>query len=219
MSKTVCFFIGEDSGPKEKKIAALRQKWLSSADAVKLDYEVHDASKIDPRALQETLLGLPAVASRKVVLLKNCHRLDKKIKEILLSFAQSPSQYIILILDAERLSLTDAFVKKIKPQADLFSTTPPQKQNVFDMTQAISSRQPAAALKILSHLLREGDQPLQIMGALVWFWRKIQNRLPAVRYEQGLKFLQEADLNIKRSRIRPDYALELVVVKLSGLMT
>ena len=125
---------------------------------------------------------------------------------------------MVLVLEADRLSASDPFIKKIHKKADIFNFSQKERQNVFDMTKAMSSRQTAEALKILSELLTEGDQPLQIMGALVWFWRKIKDRLTAVRYVQGLQFLQEADLNIKRSRLRPDYALEVVVVKLTGLL-
>ena len=32
--------------------------------------------------------------------------------------------------------------------------------------------------------------------------------------ESGLLAMQEADLNIKRSRIKPEYALEVLIVKL-----
>ena len=218
MSQAIIIIIGEDPRPKEKQLAALKEKWLTSSDALKLDYESLDAHKLSHRALQEALLALPAVAARRLVILRNCQQLTKPVKDVLAAYAAAPFKHLILVLEADRLSATDPFIKKFHKKADIFDFSGKAKQNVFDMTKAMSARRAPEALRILSELLSEGDQPLQMMGALVWFWRKTKDRLSAVRYAEGLQYLQEADLNIKRSRLRPDYALELVVVKLTGLL-
>ncbi|MFA5260150.1 MAG: hypothetical protein WC450_02855, partial [Candidatus Omnitrophota bacterium] len=132
--------------------------------------------------------------------------------------AAAPSEHLILVLESARIPASDPFIKKFHKKADVFDFSKGGKQNVFDMTKAMSARQTVEALNILSELLNEGDQPVQIMGALVWFWRKIRDSLSAARYAQGLQCLQAADLNIKRSRLYPDYALELVIVQLTGLL-
>ena len=59
---------------------------------------------------------------------------------------------------------------------------------------------------------------LQLMGGLVWFWGKLKQRISAEKFKKGLLHLQEADLNIKRSRIKAEYALEVLVVKLCLLI-
>jgi hypothetical protein len=41
--------------------------------------------------------------------------------------------------------------------------------------------------------------------------------MPPAKFEKGLLALGEADLNIKRSRLKPEQALELLVVKLCAL--
>ena len=56
------------------------------------------------------------------------------------------------------------------------------------------------------------------MGALVWFWGKSQDRMPGERFRKGLLVLQEADVNIKRSRLKPEYAVEVAVIKLMRLL-
>lgn len=218
MSEAIIMILGDDPSPKEKKLAALKEQCLTSADALKLDYDSLDAYKLSPRVLQETLLALPAVAGRRLVIVRNCQHLTKPVKDVLAAYAAAPFEHLMLVLEAARIPASDPFVKKFHKKAEIFDFSKGGKQNVFDMTKAISARQTAEALRILSELLKEGDQPLQIMGALVWFWREIQNRLSQARYVQGLQFLQEADLNIKRSRLYPDYALELVVVQLTGLL-
>ncbi len=60
--------------------------------------------------------------------------------------------------------------------------------------------------------------PLQIMGALVWYWGKEGKACGKERFERGLKALEEADLNIKRSRLEPQYAVEKLVVELGLLL-
>ncbi len=218
MSQAISIIIGDDPHPKEKKLASLKEQCLTSSDALKLDYDSLDAHKLSPRILQETLLALPAVADRRLVVVRNCQQLSKPVKDVLVAYAAAPFEHVFLVLEAARLTSADPFIKKFLKKADIFDFSSKGKPNVFDMTKAISARQTAEALRILAELLTEGDQPLHIMGALVWFWREIKNRLSPARYREGLQFLQDADLNIKRSRLYPDYALELVVVQLTSLL-
>jgi len=44
---------------------------------------------------------------------------------------------------------------------------------VWDLVDLIASRQPKRALEFLDRVLREGEQPLQILGALTWMYRKV----------------------------------------------
>ena len=113
-----------------------------------------------------------------------------------------------------------SFLKKTKPFVKVPDAPPPAKQNIFDVTRAMTRLRLTEALKILSGLLRDGTHPLQLMGGLVWFWKKCRNRFQTSpdKYEKGLVILQEADLNLKRSRLRPDHALEVLVVKLCGIL-
>jgi DNA polymerase III delta subunit len=90
---------------------------------------------------------------------------------------------------------------------------------VFDMTKLIAAGRPKDALKMLSDFYSEGVHPLQIMGGLVWFWGKEGRLLQKEKFERGLKALEEADLNIKRSRLDPEYAVEKLVVELTGLLS
>ena len=219
MDPSIIILIGEDPRPKAKRLAALKERWLPSDDALKLDYERLDAYKLSCRALRECLLVLPAVAARRLVVVTNCQHLTKPVKDALAAYAGAPWDHLVLVLEAARMTATDPWIKKFQKKAEIVGSSPGPGQNVFDMTRAMATRKPEEALRILFELLSGGDQPLQIMGALVWFWcHKIKDRLNGVLYAEGLQCLQQADLNIKRSRLRPDYALELVVVKLTGLL-
>ena len=89
--------------------------------------------------------------------------------------------------------------------------------NIFDMTKLMSARKTTEALKMLNDFFNQGTYPLQMMGAIVWYWGKEGRALGNVKFEKGLKALEEADLNIKRSRLLPEYALEKLVVELVEL--
>jgi len=94
----------------------------------------------------------------------------------------------------------------------------PEGPNVFDMTKLITARRSGDALKMLDGFYRDNVHPLKIMGALVWYWGKEGKALGPERFERGLKALEEADLNIKRSRLNPQYAVEKLVVELGLLL-
>jgi DNA polymerase-3 subunit delta len=44
---------------------------------------------------------------------------------------------------------------------------------VWELVDLIASRQPKRAMEFLDRVLREGEQPLQILGALTWMYRKV----------------------------------------------
>ena len=44
---------------------------------------------------------------------------------------------------------------------------------VWELANLLGNRQPGRALDFLDRLLREGEQPLQILGAITWMYRKI----------------------------------------------
>ena len=48
-----------------------------------------------------------------------------------------------------------------------------RKNTVWQLTDMLASRKRAAALAFLDNLLREGEQPVGIVGALAWMYRKL----------------------------------------------
>ena len=211
-------FLGEDSDKKELKIAEIKTKVLPSPDAQKFDYEVLYAHKLSPEVLKKTLIDLPAVAKKRLVLLHDGHKLSPQNKKLILEFVSAEADHVVLLLESREWEPGDSFVKKIKPYVKILDFLKQEKLNVFNMTRAMTLHRKQEALKILFGLLAEGVHPLQIMGGLVWFWGKSKGRMAPQSFEKGLEFLQEADLNIKRSRLRPDYSLEVLVVKLCGIL-
>ena len=216
----IYLFLGEDREAKEQKIAEIKKTCLPSDDALKLDYECLYGSKIDPSELKKSLIALPAISSKRLILIRTVEKLNTQNKKILLDFIQSENEHAVLILDSEETSAQNSFMNKISAAAKVMRFgSGTVKKNVFDMTMRMENRDSSGALKILEHLMSGGDHPLQIMGGLVWFWGKSKNRLSTDQFKKGLLVLQEADLNIKRSRINPEYAVEIAVTKLSSLIS
>jgi DNA polymerase III delta subunit len=209
----IYLFLGEDTLAKDAKIAELKKNLFPSPEALSFDYELLDAHKLDPENLKKTLLTLPALVKKRLILIRNCHQLKTLHKDLIVRLMEKFLPYAVLILDSNEWEPNDDFLKNLKnPRVVSFSSA--RKCNVFDMTKAMESRNETEALKILDQLLGLGLHPLQIMGGLVWWWSKSRVGMPLDRFEKGLVALQETDLNIKRSRLKPEYALEVLVVRL-----
>jgi DNA polymerase III subunit delta len=56
-----------------------------------------------------------------------------------------------------------------------------RKYEVWDLADMLAARQPARALEFLDSLLREGEAPVQLLGAVAWMYRKLleAKELPA----------------------------------------
>ena len=190
---------------------------LPSTDALAFDYESLDGAEVDARALRKALLALPVIGRRRLVVIRCVHKLDAQAKEILLQCAAQKRDDVVVVLEAGDTEAANAFMKSLAAHAKVVTVQTRKRRNVFDVTNALSARDPVEACAILNNLFAQGDHPLQIMGGLIWFWGKSRPRLSDENFRKGLEALQEADLNIKRSRLTPEHGMELLVVKLAGL--
>jgi len=210
-------FIGPDLPKKDAKITELKTKIFTDPSAMSFDYEVLYAHKLDSDTLKKSLLSLPHIAPKRLIVLHQCERLKDHNLEIVLEFLKNQPKTTVLVLDFDDLDLKSALFGKLKPLTDVSFFGGGKALNVFDMTRAIGNRNPADALKIFYELLDNNTHPLQILGGVVWWWGKERDRVSAQRFQQGLMVLEEADLNIKRSRLKPEYAIEKVIVELASL--
>lgn len=209
--------LGEDPLAKDQKINELKEEILPSPDALAFDYENLDGTEVDARALRKAFLTLPVIGRRRLIVLRFAHKLDEQAKEMLLQCVAQKRDDVVLILEAGDTQATNAFMKSLAVHSKVINVATRKRQNVFDVTNALSARDPVEACAILNNLFAQGDHPLQIMGGLIWFWGKSRSRLSDENFRKGLEVLQEADLNIKRSRLKPEHGVELLVVKLAGL--
>lgn len=210
-------FVGRDIAKKDAKIADLKNKLFKDPSSLAFDFELVSGHKLDSDDLRKSLLSLPQTSSQRMVVIRQCEKLNEHNREIVLDFISQELKALVLVLDYDEMDTRSSFFTKLKPLVQFVTFGSEKALNVFDMTRAISSHDAPGAMKILHELLVNNTHPLQIMGGLVWFWSKEREKLSVQRFEKGLKILQEGDLNIKRSRLRPEYAVEKVVVELTSL--
>ena len=214
---TTYLFIGRDLQKKDAKLAELRTKLFKDPSALPFDCEVLSAHKLDSDDFMKSLLALPHLAAQRMVTIRQCERLNEHNRDIILEIISKDTKALVIVLDFDEMDIKSAFFSKLKPHVQLVNFGADKVINVFDVTRAISSQDTAGAVRMLNELIGNNTHPLQIMGGLVWYWSKERDRLSAGRFQKGLEILEEGDLNIKRSRLKPEYAVEKVVVELTLL--
>ena len=65
--------------------------------------------------------------------------------------------------DRRRITLSDVELMVVSAR----------KYSVWELADMLASRQPSEALEFLDSLLREGEQPASLLGALAWMYRKL----------------------------------------------
>ncbi len=214
VEKNIYLFLGEDSVSKERKIALLKKENLKD-NSQTFDYELLYADSLEPQRLKELLNSLPVFSPKKIIVIKEADKLSPHHKRLLLIFAKSSQQSsILLILDTAKPEVKDAFFQEISKFSRVFNFASTPALNVFDLGRMIAQKKSKDALLCLSRLLAKGEKQSNILGVIGWQWKKLRPRMAASDFRKGLELLQEADLRIKRSRLKGDLALELLVVKL-----
>lgn len=215
----IYLLLGDDRSAKDRKIAEIKTACLFSDDALKFDYELLSGFKLDPDVLKKALSALPAIAKTRLILIRDVEKLSSHNKNMILDFVLAENRHAELILDSDEFDPKSEFLRDAMPVVRVMRfQRRGEKKDIWSMTKSMESRNPGHALKILNTLLEEGDSPVRILGGLVWFWGSVRSRVSADGFKKGLLVLQEADLNIKRSRLRPEYAVEIAVTKLSSLI-
>jgi len=70
--------------------------------------------------------------------------------------------------------VTYAAEKKVIGRADVSSLVISEKTTtVWELADMLASRQPKKALEFLDRLLRDGEEPLSMLGAMAWMYRKL----------------------------------------------
>lgn len=207
-------FLGRDFFAKEKRTELIKKELFKGKASV-FDLEVFWAKELRLPKLSEALRRTPWPSGSRLLIIKEIDKLDPSCREALLAFLKNPFKGVHLILDCDREELKDEFIARLSRLCKVMNFKGEATDDVFGLGRAIAGRMPAMALKILNQLLLSGEKPPRILGFLIWQWKKLQGGLTMRDFRRGLKLLQEADLNIKRGRLKPDFALELLVTKLS----
>ena len=212
----IYLLLGDQNALKSQKINELKNKFIGSNEEFQFDYETLDGNKLNSAVLKKSLMSLPVVAKRRVIVIHSCQKLSDHNKKIILEFVQADKDKVVLILDSDSSASKNNFMKELCKISEVISFKQDKAQTTFDMGDEIVSLNPQGALKILFSLFESGQMPVMILGGMLWSWQYNKRKMSDNRYKKGLLELQEADLNIKRTRLDVHHALEILVVKLAS---
>ena len=203
--------MGDLMDKKDALIKSIKEKSPAFASA-SFDIENLDANQLNKDDLKKALVALPMAASKRLVIVTAVHKLKTPDVQSLAAFIASKPTHVDIVLESPLFELPAAF-RAIENQAQLtVCGQPPAKP--FEITNFMQRKQTAQALKSLNKFLDDGMCPPNLMGVLVWYWGKYGRTAGKINFEKGLAVLEEADLNIKRSRLEAGYALEKVITQL-----
>jgi DNA polymerase III delta subunit len=209
----VYLFLGIDEISKERKIQQLKKELLKSNQEV-FDYDRLHAKELTPASLKESIQRLPVFAKKRLIFIRDIEKLDVKCKEIILSLIKKPNSQLEVILDTQITQLKDPFLRKIANSSKVLHFGSSKILNTFDLADAIERKNASEALRIFSTLYKKGEHPTRILGGLVWSWRNMKGLLRKDSFGKGIEFFLETDTNIKFSRLKPEMAMEILIIKL-----
>lgn len=221
----VFIFLGSDELQKQKKIETL-QKNIFPPSLKDLNYTVFygDDKQLRPQDLKEALVCFPTGGAKKrLLLIRMAHKLNRANQACLLKELQEQQNKNVVILDVPQVQDTQEFVDAfIKIGAEVIRFKSEVSTNIFDLGRSIISREPQAALKILSRLLTDREKAEKILGVIFWQWEHSysRKRITEEAYKKGVKLILEADKRLKSSSsayARSTLILEALVVKLAYL--
>jgi DNA polymerase III delta subunit len=210
----VYLFIGQDSLSKDIKLKSLKQEFLPK-ELEQFNLDTLYAKELTLRVLQERVLSLPFKAKRRVIVIKEAQDLKEDTKEFILKYVKKPEAAVILVLDIDRYDRRDEFLNSIYKYAKVFRFSERVQPDAFTLNRQISLRRADYALRVLNQLLKDGERPERILGGLRYAWER-DVRSPA-EMRKRLRLLLKCDVDIKTGRLKPNFALERLVVSLCGL--
>jgi len=209
----VYLFLGIDEISKERKIEQLKKEFLKSNQEV-FDYDRLYAKELTPHSLKDSLNRLPVSAKKRLIFIRDIEKLDVQCKEIILSLVKKSNIQLEVILDTQITQLKDPFLRKIANSSKVFHFGSSKILNTFDLADAIERSNATEALRIFSFLHKKGEHPVRILGGLIWSWKKMRALLERETFGEGIELFLETDTNIKFSKLKPEIAMEMLIIRL-----
>lgn len=210
-----CLYLltGQDTLSKDAIIQRLKEEFLNK-DTRDFNSDVFYGRDLELSGLQERLLALPVGAKKRMVVVREAQNLKDDARKFLLKYIKKPHRQVILVLDSRDSSAADKFLREFSRYARVLRFKEAARIDTFSLSRCIDSRRTAQALGVLSQLLKNGEKPEFILGGLRYAW---ENTLHGpVEKKKKLAYLLRCDIEIKTGRLRPDFALERLVVSLCG---
>ena len=207
----VYIFIGQDNPAKEAQLKKIKQEHLAK-DLEQFNLDVIYAREAKLKALQEVFLNLPVKSGKRVVVVKDAAALAEDCQEFIKRYLSAGSADIVLVMDFEHFERKDDFLNSVLAHAKVMRFKEVAQDDTFSLLRQIESGQIAPALGILTRLLKDGERPERILGGLRYSWEK-QSGVSA-QNKRRLLALLHCDIDIKKGRLKPAFALEKLVIDL-----
>lgn len=203
--------IGQDNLSKNIQLKNIRQQFLPKGYE-QFNLDLIYAKDLTLKLLQERLLCLPVKSAKRIIIIKNAEDLKLDIRQFIIQYVQSPFKNIILILDIDRQEKIDEFIKRVYKYVKVFRFREVKEANTFTLSRWIEANRPDQAIKILIELLKKGEKPERILGGLRFVWEG--SAFSPLESRRNLKLLLDCDKDIKTGRLKPNFALEKLVIGL-----
>lgn len=219
VAHTAYLFLGDDEHTKQREIDSIKSSYLDKGFH-EIDYEVvyADDRALTPPRFNETLSYTPSASQKRIVLIRRLRLLRKENRDILLRYFNNPSLSLIVLLDAAGMKQDDFFLQSLNPFVKKVHLKQTKKIDTFDLCRAITAHNTIASVEILNTLLLNREKPHHILGALIWQWENMKDRVGLEQFKKGLRLLLHADVRIKTKRLKENLALEMLVIRLSSLV-
>ncbi len=210
-------FVGTDSISKNRKIEQLRREILGSSNL--FDFTIFYGKELNDQDFKKELQQLPAKSSKKIIVIKQPEKLSTACKKAVVAFKNSVSRSILVILDVEIIGKKDTFFKQLSQGegSRVFNFKGGYVNNTFDLAKAVEKKNSKEALTIYSQLMSKGEDVQRIIGGMIWHWQNYRQRMSKEYFKQSLDEFLDTDIRIKTGKVKPELALELLIVKLCSL--
>ena len=216
-------FIGEDESAKQEKIHSLKSEVLKKGFE-DFNYEAFYAKELTLPALKEALSRLPVESPQRIMMIKDVFGLQDELKDYFTAQIEKLPKDLIIILEAAVIPKEEsAFFNKISKYGKVIPFKTKERINAFGLARAIERKDADSALNMLVDLFRSGEKRERILGALRYQFVKSDSfsaapdSLKLKEKKEKVSLLLETDLNLKTGKVKPEFALETLVVKLCGL--
>jgi DNA polymerase III delta subunit len=122
-------------------------------------------------------------------------------------------------IELEKLSIYALNRRIVKADVELLVVAA-RKNTIWQFADMLANRQRGSALEFLSNLLREGEEPAALVGALAWRYRTLiesnDSRFAKKSLLAGLADLAEADNQFKSANKNPRATMEFLIVRLTS---
>jgi len=207
-------FIGEDNLSKEARLRRIKEEALP-AHLENFNFDVLYAKDTSLKDLQEKLLFLPVKSAKRIVVIKQAQALKADVKNFLSEYARKEAKGMIVVLDFDHSDHGDSFLRDISGYSRVIRFKETLNPDAFLLSRQIDLKRADAALSVLSQLFKKGERPERIMGGLRSSWER--KAMTQLELKKRIKLLLNCDIDIKKGRLRPEFALERLVVRLCGL--